>query len=194
MKILMLAAENGALPQGKVGGMGDVIRDLPRALAALGHDVTVLTPAYGMWSTLPGSTPVQSLSVPFGGKTEDVECFAIDSGQEGLSYVVVEHALFSPCGIGRVYIDDGNAAPFHEDASKFAFFSATGAAFALETIPDVVHLHDWHTGLYLALRALDARFEQLKSVRTVFTIHNLALQGQRPWADNESAWHSWFPW
>jgi starch synthase len=36
VNILMLSAENGALPGGKVGGMGDVLRDVPRALAALG--------------------------------------------------------------------------------------------------------------------------------------------------------------
>jgi len=47
--ILIIAAENDALPGGKVGGIGDVVRDLPRALVKRGCTVSVLTPAYGVW-------------------------------------------------------------------------------------------------------------------------------------------------
>ena len=50
MKILMVAAENDAIPGGKVGGIGDVVRDLPSALAAKGHEVDVITPGYGRTS------------------------------------------------------------------------------------------------------------------------------------------------
>ncbi len=55
MKILMVAAENDAIPGGKVGGIGDVVRDIPPALAALGHQVDVVTPGYGAFSQLPGA-------------------------------------------------------------------------------------------------------------------------------------------
>ena len=55
MKILMVAAENDALPGGKVGGIGDVVRDIPIALATAGHEVDVITPGYGAFSKLPGS-------------------------------------------------------------------------------------------------------------------------------------------
>ena len=48
--ILMVAAENGALPGGKVGGIGDVVREIPRALAARDCQVSVITPAYGVFS------------------------------------------------------------------------------------------------------------------------------------------------
>ncbi|MDX1561574.1 MAG: glycogen/starch synthase [Gammaproteobacteria bacterium] len=191
----MIAAENGALPRGKVGGMGDVVRDLPRALVKLGHRVTVLTPAYGMFARLPGAKRIDSIDVPFAGRTESVDRFTIPSGVENLDYQVVDHPRFTPSGDERIYHDDGAAAPFATDATKFAFFSAASAALvaALEPRPDVVHLHDWHVGFYLLLRAHDRRFKQTQSVRTVFTIHNLALQGVRPLRATDSSLAGWFP-
>jgi starch synthase len=54
-------------------------------------------------------------------------------------------------------------------------------------------LHDWHLGLFLLLRQFDARFRALKSIRSVFTIHNLALQGTRPIDGSDSSLARWFP-
>ena len=56
--VLFLASENGALPGGKVGGVGDVVRDLPKALASEGWDVRVATPSYGVLHQLTGATIV----------------------------------------------------------------------------------------------------------------------------------------
>ena len=58
MKVLMVAAENDAIPGGKVGGIGDVVRDIPIALASKGTQVDVVTPGYGAFSALPGSERV----------------------------------------------------------------------------------------------------------------------------------------
>ena len=55
MQVLMVAAENDALPGAKVGGIADVVRDLPRALAAKGHDVSVVVPSYGVLHELAGA-------------------------------------------------------------------------------------------------------------------------------------------
>ncbi len=55
MRIVMAAAENGAFAGGKVGGVGDVIREAPQALAELGHQVTVVIPGYQAFSRIPGS-------------------------------------------------------------------------------------------------------------------------------------------
>ncbi|MEL6216344.1 MAG: glycogen/starch synthase, partial [Pseudomonadota bacterium] len=44
--VYMVAAENGALPGGKAGGVGDVLRDLPPAIAETGRPVTILMPSY----------------------------------------------------------------------------------------------------------------------------------------------------
>ena len=71
--ICMLAAENDALPGGKVGGIGDVVRDLPAAIAATGAKVTVIVPAYGVFHQLPASKSIAVVNASFKGRTETVE-------------------------------------------------------------------------------------------------------------------------
>lgn len=195
MRILWLAAENGALEGGKVGGMGDVIRELPPALGEFGCRVRVMTPAYGRFSKLPGAAHRDRFAVPFAGGVEHVDRFTLPATAAGVELEVLEHPRFAPQGAGRIYSNDSPERPFFTDASKFAFFSAAAASVvAADTDkPDVVHLHDWHLGLYLVLRELEPRFAALKSIRTVLTVHNLALQGTRPLRSTESSLESWFP-
>jgi len=183
------------LPGGKVGGVGDVIRDLPRALAARGDAVTVVIPAYGMFNRLPGATKQAELNVDFGGSVHQAEVWALPVTETGVSQLVIEHPLLSPDGPGKIYCNDGPDRPFATDAGKFAFFSATVATLVqqMPELPDVVHLHDWHAALYLVLREADPVFSQLRTLRTVFTIHNLAYQGIRPLANDASAFKTWFP-
>ena len=106
MHVLMVAAENDALPGGKVGGIGDVIRELPAALAALGCSVTVISPAYGRLDDLPEPRRLAQLDVSFRGVPTSVELFEV-SGKHPVAqvrHVVLDHAAFSPCG---------RALPFH---------------------------------------------------------------------------------
>ncbi len=79
--------------------------------------------------------------------------------------------------------------------TKFAFFCAAAAAMVSSGVvnPDVVHLHDWHSALYLALRSYDPRYRALQSVRSVFTIHNMAMQGIRPLDHDPSSLARWYP-
>jgi starch synthase len=191
----MLAAENGALPGAKVGGMGDVLRDLPRALVRCGHRVTVLTPAYGFLARLPGTRTLGTVDVSFAGVTETCRRLEVPSGADGLDIQLLDHARFAPNGRERVYHDDGPAAPFATDASKFAFFCAAAAALmaSQKQRPDVVHLHDWHLGLYCLLRNFGPDSAKLRPIRTVLTIHNLAIQGIRPLAGFASSLAVWFP-
>ena len=79
----MLAAENGALPGAKVGGMGDVLRDLPRGLVRRGHRVTVLTPSYGFLARLPGAKARGTVSVSFAGTSETCRWLELPSGVGG---------------------------------------------------------------------------------------------------------------
>lgn len=190
----MLAAENGGLPGGKVGGMGDVLRELPPALARCGHRVTVLTPAYGFLARLPGVRRLGSIAVPFAGSTEACDWLEAPSGRPGVDYQLLDHPRFAPGGRERVYHDDTRGGPFATDAEKFAFFAAAAGQLiaGLERPPDVLHLHDWHTALLLLLRGFDPRYRALKPIRCVFTIHNLSLQGTRPLDGEESSLGSWY--
>lgn len=194
----MLAAENDALAGAKVGGIGDVVRHLPPALAALGCRVTVLTPAYGSLANRPGAERLAALKVGFGGSAQHVELYQVPGrqSQDDIRHWVLEHPLFAVCGRGRIYCDDPPSRPFARDASKFALFCAAAAETVLAGLcgtPQVIHLHDWHAALLLLLRRYHPAFHALQHMRCVYTIHNLALQGVRPLTGDPSALTEWYP-
>ncbi len=197
MKILMVAAENDALPGGKVGGIGDVVRDVPPALAAAGHQVDVVTPGYSAFSKLNGAKHQCTLWVTFAGGAESVDLYVVPAKvpHPGVTLWALEHPLFAAGGVGKIYCDDPSNRPFATDASKFALFSAAVAQAVMEGRfgnLDVLHLHDWHAASVAVLRAFDPRYQPLQSIHTVYTIHNLALQGVRPLSGDESSLNAWF--
>jgi starch synthase len=194
-RVWLVATENGAFPGGKVGGVGDVVRDLPLALASSGLNVHVITPSYGMFHKLPGTTLFRRLRVIFAGQRYMVKIFKVPVGDESVGHYVIEHPLMSPKGPGRIYVSDEPGKPFAIDAAKFAFFNAAVAVWvnSCHSPPQVLHLNDWHTGLIPALRELGNEDAPLKKARLVFTIHNLAYQGIRPLRGDESSLESWFP-
>lgn len=179
MKVLFLSAE--VAPFAKTGGLGDVCGSLPKALAALGHDVRVVLPAYGPIedghaSGRLGTTAWEKpIDVPVGGTS--IRAGVLEGklpGSDVRVWFVAEHAL-----LGRPQIYG-----YGDDPYRFAFFSraALAAAGAAGFVPDVVHGHDWHAGPALTWIASgapgDPRFAGLP---TLFTIHNLAHQGNAPW-------------
>ena len=236
-RVCLIAAENDALPGAKVGGVGDVLRDVPRALAEAGAAVTVLVPSYGTLHALPGATRRAVHTTLFRGLPNRVEVWSVaaaararagvpgpagdaadDDGPESVpgagpsevaarlhrlaarpgevDTLVLHHPDFAACGAGRVYCDDPPGRPFATDASKFALFCAAALDGLLAGIAgdvDVLHLHDWHAGVAAALREFDPAYAPLRAARLVFSIHNLALQGVRPFAGDASALESWFP-
>ena len=196
--ILMIAAENDALPGGKVGGIGDVVRDLPRALARRGRTISVLTPAYGAFHELPGAEKMTDIKVNFGGATQTLELYRVVVGKTlvDVHHYVIEHPLFSTCGKGRIYCDDPAARPFATDARKFALFCQAAASAIVKSAfakVDVIHLHDWHAAFLLILRRYDPAYKALKAIRCVYTIHNLAMQGIRPFSSDVSSLAQWYP-
>jgi starch synthase len=164
-------------------------------MAELGLRQLVLSPAYGMFGRLPGARKMSTLDVPFGPTVLSVDVIEIPGADSRIRHISFEHPLFSPHGPGRIYCDDAAERPFASDAGKFALLAAAAARFVLnlETPATTVHLHDWHAAFYLLLRGYDPQFAALQNIRTVFTIHNLALQGIRPLDGDESSLKAWYP-
>jgi starch synthase len=192
---LFLAAENGALRGGKVGGVADVVGDLPAALPQHGWSATVITPSYGVLHKLDGAKQLKTLSVPFAKRQEKFTIWEVPGNFNSVRNLVVEHPLFAANGTGQIYFGDEDGRPYATDANKFALFCATVAEWLVTEKHqfDVVHMHDWHAAFFSLLRACSSRYAGLKTIRTVFTIHNLAYQGTRPLRGDKSSLETWFP-
>ena len=182
------------MPGGKIGGVADVVRDLPAALVEQGLRPLIITPSYGTLHQLPGATKMSALDVTFAGSTHSVDLYQVPGIDNGVANVVVEHANLQPTEPGVVYHSLENEGPYATDASKFAFFCACVATWIeqLPSAPKTVHLHDWHAAFYLLLRAYDPKFAKLQSIQTVYTIHNLSYQGQRPLDHHQSSLAAWY--
>ncbi len=194
-QVLMLAAENDMLPGAKVGGVGDVVRDLPQALCQLDWDASVILPSYGFLARLPNLSLVGGVEVLFSGFSHNIQVFKIENDFAGVNNFIVHCPEFSAHG-ETVYCNDPDWRPFASDATKFALYCLAVAAVLKEKListPDIVHLHDWHTAFFLILREYSQSYDFLKSIRCVYTIHNLALQGIRPFKNDESALETWYP-
>ncbi|MEJ6474703.1 glycogen synthase [Pseudoalteromonas piscicida] len=191
MHVILVAAENDRLPNCKVGGIADVIRDIPYALAQLGIQVSVVTPDYGQ--TALNRDFVADIAVPFRQHLETATLWSVERSHKVTQYVI-SHSLFSEHH-GAIYCNDPHQ-PFATDANRFAFFSAAVAELIEHDLIadiDVVHLHDWHAAVVAVLRQFSPRFKRLKGLKTVYTVHNLALQGVRPFNHDISSLESWFP-
>ena len=194
-RILLVAAENDFLPGAKVGGVADVIRDLPSALAAQNQCVDVIIPSYGFLARLPGMIILGDIDIVFAGAVSRVQLLEYPSPNDNIRQFVLHHDDFSVCG-ESVYCDDTGTGPFSTDATKFAFFCAAVAASLEAKIiptPDYIHCHDWHTGFLFILKEFSNQYLTLKTLKTVFTIHNLAMQGIRPFSGDISSLKRWYP-
>jgi starch synthase len=192
LHVVMVATENAALKGGKVGGMADVIQGLSKELAALGVNVTTIVPSYGTLHLANPSSHHATVAFPFWGKKQTGEFWKLDSpNSSGATHLMFEHPIIRGAPI---YFDDPPDAPFMRDATKYALFSSAVGQY-LKSLPGpfILHLHDWHPATILLLAELHPEFSELREIDTVFTIHNLAIQGTRPMSGHESSLQSWFP-
>lgn len=202
LHVLMVAAENDGIVNCKVGGIGDVIRDVPPALCAQGCRVSVVTPSYGYLHEAPGAEAAGTVSFRFGGRPESAVLYRVPGRlpSDGVTHYVMHHPAFVSYNHQQdryeIYCHDQPRRPFATDASKFACFCTAVAEAVRSNLfgpPDVVHLHDWHAAFFLILRKYAAKYTALRTLRTVFTIHNLALQGVRPLTGDSSSLEDWYP-
>jgi starch synthase len=180
MEIVFVSPE--VVPFSKVGGLGDVIGALPKALRALGHKVTVVSLLYGSIDPAAHSLArrLTKLKVPLGGETHPSEVYEARL-PSGVNVVL----LTAPRVTDRngVYGDDGT--PYPDNHLRFGFLARAAIEWmrAQPRLPDIVHAHDWATGLVpVYLKHLAEEDARLASVKTVFTLHNLMHQGLFPMA------------
>jgi len=119
MNILMVAAENGALAGGKVGGLGDVIGEVPPALARSGSSVSVVTPSYGFLHRRHESSTAGVLSFGFYGADHHAALHRVQPASvpvEGVRHYVIDHPILGPRSEGSesngIYCVDPDEAPF----------------------------------------------------------------------------------
>ena len=174
MKILFAASE--AFPFIKTGGLGDVVHSLPLALKQLGHDVRLVLPAYrDVLAGVESPTELGSWMIP--GMKRSHKVILLQAHQNELGdylYLINIPALFDRPGNPYVH-EEGHDWP--DNAERFTVFSRAVAEMARDLpgkkwLPDVIHCHDWQTGLVPAFLSL-----QQPRPATVFTIHNLAYDG-----------------
>ncbi|MCY3802440.1 MAG: glycogen synthase [Chloroflexi bacterium] len=169
MRIAMIAAE--VAPYAKTGGLGDVLAALPKHVAMLGHEVCLFVPKYRHIDLreIGATTEIERLPVPMGESSEPGSVHSLQL--EGVRIYFLGGERYVERGVIYGYADDG-------ERFVFACRAALEALKLLDWKPDVIHCHDWHTGLipnWLNTLYRDDPF--FIKTATLLTIHNLAFQG-----------------
>ena len=171
--VLFVASEYEGLV--KSGGLADVAKALPAALTAAGARVKVLIPCYRPILAKSPPKVINSLAVPLN-LTQTYGC-SVRLIQDGdVEVYLLEHNEF----YDRPGLYDENHWPYDDNPERFGLLSK--AAFelcrSLAFQPDIVHAHDWQTGMvpyYLRVHYRDDPF--FARTRVVFNVHNGAYQG-----------------
>jgi len=174
MRILFVAAE--AAPIAKVGGMGDVVGALPKVLRAMGHDVRIFMPYYGF---LPDKIKIPKKPVWQGSAMlQEIGVFEAVLPGTDVPLYLLSHPAFAP---RRVYSGD-------DEDWRFTLFAngATEFCWNYSWRPEIVHCHDWHTGM------IPVWLHETPDISTIFTIHNLAYQGPWRWRLEQITWCPWY--
>lgn len=176
-KLHIAFASAEAAPFVKTGGLGDVAGSLPHALKAAGADVVVFVPRYDTIAQeyKDRMEHLCDFYVPLGWRNE--YCGLERLNHEGVDYLFVDNERYFSRGYPYGFFDDGE---------RFAYFSKA-IVEALQYLPhtldnftcDVLHCNDWHTAMApVFLREFYQALPLYQNVKTVFSIHNIAFQGQ----------------
>lgn len=178
MKIVFAASEME--PFAKTGGLADVIGSLTGEIRALGHEVAAFIPRYktidvhkrGLQSV------VENLEIPVGSEREKGSVYGVTM-KNGVSVYFIDHPDF----FNRDAFYGNASGDYPDNDRRFTFFQRA-VIESLKRIPfkpDVIHCHDWQTGLIpVYLKTVYAQDPFFQKTKSVFTIHNLAYQGNFP--------------
>ncbi len=175
-KLHIVFASSEMVPYMKTGGLADVSGALPKALVRLGHRVTAFLPRYGTIPFPPGEF-VGSVHVPVDAVNRSAG-FYRTMRPDGVEVIFVEHPDFFDRLSPNPYGFDGH--DYADNRLRFAFFARSVVEFyrSRGERPSVFHIHDWQTGLLpVYLKAFYSDDPTLARAPVVFTIHNLAYQG-----------------
>ncbi|MCD8018918.1 MAG: glycogen synthase [Clostridiales bacterium] len=169
-KILYAAAECD--PFIKTGGLGSVVGSLPKELRRKGYDVRIVIPAYQCMDEQWKSQMTSSLPFPV---------YMGWGSQPAVVRTLVYEGI--PCYfVSNDFYFSGNA-PYREmwqDIEKFSFFCKAVLEMLayLDFEPDVIHCHDWQTGLIpVFLKTFYGENPYYRNIKTVMTLHNMRFQG-----------------
>lgn len=177
--ILLVGAE--VAPLAKVGGLGDVIGSLPRALNGKVESIAIAAPFHAVihQQHLPKLRLVMHLQVPFAKTVVPATVWQTVLPDSQIPVYLFEHSLY--LSQGEIYPQQQVWDPLHKrwagqqssEVIRYLFFSQAVFEFIKATQQfNLIHLNDWHTSAVAALLKLDPL---TKSIRTVFTIHNTSI-------------------
>ncbi|MFC1687992.1 glycogen synthase [Patescibacteria group bacterium] len=175
LRIVSVSSE--VAPYSKTGGLGDVAKGLPRALASLRHHVSIFTPLYGFIQAqdLPLEKVLIKTTISYGNKKYSISIERLHLSPNFSVYFLHIPTLFG--NRSRIY-------GYPDDNLRFLIFdlAVLKVTDLLQLKPHIIHCHDWQAGLipnFLVLRR--KQYPSLKRTRTLFTIHNLAFQAGGNW-------------
>ncbi|HET6528318.1 MAG TPA: glycogen/starch synthase, partial [Balneolaceae bacterium] len=169
MKILHLSAE--CYPAAKAGGLADVVGSLPKYLVEEGIDAPVVIPKYGTeWIENHRFKTVFEGTAPLGDDAFEFRIQREAKNLLGFPFYVVD----IPKYFSGAEIYPGNFA-----SERFTCFQIAVLEWLNYTAerPDIIHCHDHHTGLTPFMLTQSFRYDGMKHIPTVFTVHNAEYQG-----------------
>ena len=176
LKVLMAFSEMA--PFAKTGGLADVAGSLPSALRELGCDVRVVMPFYNRFieKIADKKLSVENLSVPAGSQMLAADIYQVRLDDGVVVYFIQRDEFFD-----RSYLYGTPKGDYFDNFQRFTYFSRAVLVLCpeLQFKPDVVHAHDWQSGLVPAyLKHLYGSEKYWIETTSVFTIHNIAYQGR----------------
>jgi len=176
MKIVHAASE--VFPFVKTGGLADAVGALAGTFADRGHEVSVFLPGYRLALEHPSASGAERklrLKIEMGDRFASSDVYVLSPKKNLTVYFICREEFFDRRGIY------GNGERDYEDNDNRYIYFAKAVVETLRLLEfkaDIVHAHDWPTGLLpILLRYAERRHGVTLALKTVFTIHNIAFQG-----------------